>query len=206
MKPYLTIIILFFGLFLWADEYRFSGDSSYSIMREGAEETRIEGNVEILSSERSIKADTIRIVGRKDKYFQGEGHVIVEDFERNMLLRANEFRFDEADSLLQLNGQAVLEDRDNEILVKCDRLEYRQDEEVALMQLNVRIFKDDIICRSEYAIYRRSEELLELSGTPLVIKGDDRYEADRIVVNLKTDEITMFGEISGEMKTGDQDE
>ena len=205
MKGNLWIPLLLLPCLLLAEEYRFSGDRSFSVIREGAEETRIEGNVAIRSSERNIQADQVSILGKKEKEFQGSGHVKIEDLARNMLLEADRFSFIEETSYLILRGNAVLEDRDHEILVKCSRLEYFQDEELAVMQLNVRIFKDDILCRAEYARYYRDRELLELSGSPLVFRGEDRFEADRIEVYLDSDEIIMYGEITGSMETGEED-
>lgn len=206
MRKPAFLFILFFCWILPAEEYRFSGDRSTSVIREGSEETRIEGNVLIRSSERNIEADEIRIIGKDEKLFEGSGSVRIEDFSRNMILESDRFRYDEKKSYLLVEGRALLEDRENEVLIKCSRLEYFQDEELAVMQLNVRIFKDDIVCRAEYARFYRDRDLLELSGTPLVFRGDDRYEADRIEVNLSTDEITMYGAISGSMVTGAENE
>jgi len=204
MKSFLKWILFFLSLFCFAEDYRFSGESSFTVMREGEEETRIEGNVVIDSSERRIEADRINIQGKEERIFEGYGNVRILDYNRDMLLKSESFVYDEKKSLLKVEGNASLEDRQNEILVKSTMLNFFQNEEIALMQINVRIFKDDIICRSEYAQYKREEEILELSGAPIVYKGDDRYEADRIVVNLENDEITMFGEITGSMTTGDE--
>lgn len=194
-------LLLFSLSLLYAENYRFSGDHSFSVMREGAEATTIEGNVKIESEERLIQADYILIKGRETKTFEGEGNVFIQDYTRNMLIYSDRFAYTEENSSIRVEGNAVLEDRESEVLVKCLMLNFLQEEELAIMQLNVRIFKDDIICRSEYALFRRDEEILELSGAPVVYKGDDRYEADRIIVNLSNDEISMFGEITGSMKT-----
>ena len=68
------------------------------------------------------------------------------------------------------------------------------------MQISVRLFKDDMVCRSEYAVYRRNEKLLDLSGFPVVFKKDDEFRADRIRVDLDTDDVTMEGAVSGTIK------
>lgn len=195
-------LLLFLTLpLLGAEDFHFSGDHSFSVMREGSETTTIEGNVVIESDERLIKADYILIKGRNKKIFEGDGNVFIQDYSRNMIIQSDHFTYNEEDSSIRVEGNTVLEDRESEVLVKCLMLNFLQEEELAIMQLNVRIFKDDIICRSEYALFRRDEEILELSGAPVVYKGDDRYEADRIVVNLSNDEISMYGEITGSMKT-----
>jgi lipopolysaccharide export system protein LptA len=65
------------------------------------------------------------------------------------------------------------------------------------LQISVRLFKEKMVCRSEYAIYRRQEELLDLSGFPIVYKDSDEFRADRIRVDLDTDDVIMDGSISG---------
>ena len=71
---------------------------------------------------------------------------------------------------------------------------------MAVFQISVRLFKDDMVCRSEFAVYRRNEKLLELSGFPVVFKKDDEYRADRIQVDLDTDHVSMEGSVSGTIK------
>jgi len=41
MRKPLMLVLLLFCLSLFAENYRFSGDSSFSIMREGSEESRL---------------------------------------------------------------------------------------------------------------------------------------------------------------------
>jgi lipopolysaccharide export system protein LptA len=69
-----------------------------------------------------------------------------------------------------------------------------------VFQISVRLFKDDLVCRSEYAVYRRQAKLLDLSGFPVVFKKSDEFRADRIRVDLETDDVTMEGSVSGSIK------
>jgi lipopolysaccharide export system protein LptA len=68
---------------------------------------------------------------------------------------------------------------------------------MAILQISVRLFKDDMVCRSEYAVYDRKEKLLDLTGFPIVYKKDDEFNADRIRVDLDTDDVMMEGSVSG---------
>jgi len=88
----------------------------------------------------------------------------------------------------------------NEIVAKGNFIEYDDQAEVTVMQISVRLFKDDMVCRSEYAVYRRNEKLLDLTGFPVVFKKDDEFRADRIRVDLDTDDVTMEGAVSGTIK------
>ncbi|MDC7222400.1 MAG: LptA/OstA family protein [Spirochaetales bacterium] len=191
---------------LAAESYTFSGDSSFSVMRKGEEITSIEGNVVILSESKEITADRIAISGMDNPEFSGEGDVSVTDLERSLDLKAQEFTYSSARSLLRAKGDVRMEDRENDLFIRCQLLTVLEEKDQVVMEIGVRLFKDDIICRSQYALYIREENLLELTGFPVVYKGDDQYKADRIRVNLETDEIIMTGRIEGSLLTSGEAE
>jgi lipopolysaccharide export system protein LptA len=57
-----------------------------------------------------------------------------------------------------------------------------------------------MVCRSEYDIYQRDKKLLDLSGFPSVFKQEDEFRADRIRIDLNTDDVIMEGSVSGTIK------
>lgn len=197
----LAIAYLFAAVLLWPESYSFSGDRSYSVMRRGEEITTIEGRVIIKSENKEIYADAVSIVGTEDPEFDGSGSVKIRDLEKNLVLQAREFSFSPGEALLRAGGDIRLEDGDNGIFVRCQILSVYEEKNHILMEVGVRLFKDDILCRSQYALYKRDENVLELTGFPIVYKGEDQYRADRITVNLDTDEIVMTGRIEGALRT-----
>ena len=90
-----------------------------------------------------------------------------------------------------------MEDIKNEVIVKGNFLEYMGSDETCLIQIGVRILKDDMVCRSEFARYNRNDDILELTGMPVVFWKNDEYRALRIIVDLDKDEITLEGKVSG---------
>jgi lipopolysaccharide export system protein LptA len=102
--------------------------------------------------------------------------------------------------IARLEGNSTLEDKKNEIVARGRFIEYDNTAEVSTFQISVRLFKNDMVCRSEYAVYRRTENLLELSGYPVVFKKNDEFRADRIQVDLDTEDITMEGAVSGSIQ------
>jgi lipopolysaccharide export system protein LptA len=96
-----------------------------------------------------------------------------------------------------------MQDTQNEIVVKGGFLENRGKEEVTIVQIGVRILKiadnRQMVCRSEFARYNRKTDRLVLSGTPVVFWKGDEYRASQILINLKTDEITLQGDVSGKI-------
>ncbi len=57
-----------------------------------------------------------------------------------------------------------------------------------------------MVCRAEHAVYHRQEKLLDLTGFPIVYKKDDEFRADKIRVDLDTDDVIMEGAVSGTIK------
>jgi lipopolysaccharide export system protein LptA len=102
--------------------------------------------------------------------------------------------------IARLEGNSTLEDRKNEIVARARFIEYNDEQEIAMLQISVRLFKDNLVCRSEYAVYRRNEKTLVLSGFPVVFKKDDEFRADRIHVDLDTDDVIMEGDVRGSIK------
>ncbi|MBN2628690.1 MAG: hypothetical protein JXA95_18650 [Spirochaetales bacterium] len=200
------LIILMACLPLAAETYSFSGDRSFSVMREGEEVTTIEGNVIILSESKEIYADSIAIQGMEDPDFSGKGEVRVVDLQRSLELKSREFSYSSSAEVLRARGDVRMEDGENGLFIRCQILNVLEKKDQVTMEIGVRLFKDDIICRSQYALYIREENLLELTGFPVVYKGDDQYRADRIRVNLETDEITMTGRIEGSLLSSGKDE
>jgi lipopolysaccharide export system protein LptA len=109
-------------------------------------------------------------------------------------------RYDRKLKVARLEGNSSLEDRKNEIVAKGRFIEYDDQAEITVFQISVRLFKDEMVCRSEYGVYRRNEKLLELSGFPVVYKKSDEFRADRIRVDLDTDDVTMEGSVSGSIR------
>jgi lipopolysaccharide export system protein LptA len=101
--------------------------------------------------------------------------------------------------MIRIQENAVMEDKENEIVVKGGLIENWEDEEITIIQIGVRILKKDMICRSEFARYLRKEEKLELSGMPRVFWKGDEYKAMKIYVDLDNDEIKLEGNVQGEV-------
>ena len=79
-------------------------------------------------------------------------------------------------------------------------------EAITIIQIGVRILKEDMASRSEFARFKREEEILELSGLPFVFWKGDEYRAARIIINLDTDEIRLEGEVRGTVTTEEDEE
>jgi lipopolysaccharide export system protein LptA len=163
----------------------------------GKEITILIGNAEVRSDNLLLRADRIEIQGKDNQFIVCTGNVWGHEEDKNILFFTDKLHYDRKLKIARLEGNSSLEDRANEVVARGRFLEYDDKNEVAVLQISVRLFKDEMVCRSEYAIYRRNEKLLDLSGFPVVFKKNDEFRADKIRVDLDTDDVTMEGTVSG---------
>jgi lipopolysaccharide export system protein LptA len=199
------IAALFLGL--WAsvisvsgDTFTFRADRMSGGRVSGKEITVLLGNAEVRSDNLLLKAERIEIQGDDSQFVDCSGNVWGMEEEKEIVFRTDRLRYDRTLKIARLEGNSTLEDRKNEIVAKGRFIEYDDEAEVTVFQISVRLFKNDMICRSEHAVYRRTEKLLDLSGFPVVYKKTDEFRADRIRVDLDTEDVTMEGSVSGSIK------
>jgi lipopolysaccharide export system protein LptA len=167
----------------------------------GREVTILVGNAEVRSDNIVLRAGRIEIRGDDNQFIDCTDGVEGIEEEKDILFRTERLRYDRTLKIVRLEGDSTLEDRKNEIVAKGRFIEYDDNAEITVFQISVRLFKNDMVCRAEYAVYRRGEKLLDLSGFPVVFKKDDEFRADRIRVDLDTEDVTMEGAVSGSIKS-----
>lgn len=180
-----------------ADPISFSGDSVQASLAKDKERTILSGNASVKTGSISILADRIELFGKDFTYLQCTGSVTVVDSDKKIRLESPSLYYDRDKKLLRTQGPSVLQDDKNHLVLKAEWIESDNDKEVTLAEVAVRIVKDKLACRAEYALYRRKENYLELTGSPSASKEGDTYEASRIIVNTDTEDIQLEGEVQG---------
>ncbi|GHU78052.1 hypothetical protein FACS189462_1660 [Spirochaetia bacterium] len=195
-------LILFFcgAVITHADVFTFKADRMTGSRASGKEITILMGNAEVRSDNLLLRANRIELQGDDNQFIDCTGDVWGREEEKDILFLTDRLRYDRKLKIARLEGNSTLEDKKNEIVAKGRFIEYDDQAEVTVFQIGVRLFKEEMVCRSEYAVYRRTEKLLDLSGFPVVFKKDDEFRADRIRVDLDTDDVTMEGAVSGSIK------
>jgi lipopolysaccharide export system protein LptA len=184
-----------------ADTFTFRADRVTGGKATGREITVLTGNAEVRSDKLLLRADQIEIHGSNNRFIDCSGNVRGHEEEKNILFITDRMRYDRTLKIARLEGNSTMEDRKNEIVARGRFIEYDDENEIAIMQISVRLFKDNLVCRSEYAVYQRGEKLLALTGFPVVYKKEDEYKADRIRVDLDTDDVVMEGDVKGTLKS-----
>lgn len=197
-------------LFSENKDFYFSSDRTSITLAEGSELTILDGNAQIYSDETMINADYIELYGADFRYAACTGNVLVVDSRQGIRINTEGLFFDREKEIMTIDGYAEMVDQKNEIVVKGSYFENRGEENITIIQIGVRILKasedGSMTCRSEYAKYNRDDDTLDLSGMPVVVWKDDEYQATRISINLDTDEIILEGNVSGTIRSNEEDE
>jgi lipopolysaccharide export system protein LptA len=201
-SPFFAAVVLLAAaaVQLHAETFSFSGQSTTMSLAEGGQHALLSGQARVESQDLRITADSIELFGKDFIYAQCRGNVHVVDARRGLDLTSQDLFYDREKKISRVRGNAVMADVKNEMVVKGGFIEDRDTEQITIVQIGVRIFKKDIICRSEFARYQRDKKILELSGMPWVSKGGDVYQAARITINLDTEEISLEGSVQGTLE------
>jgi len=200
-SPVFISMLLFAIAFpLSGDTFTFRADRMSGGKATGREITVLTGNAEVKSDKLLLKADRIEIQGSNNRFIDCSGNVQGFEEDKNIFFQTDRLRYDRTLKIARLEGNSTLEDRKNELVARARFIEYDDQNEIAVFQISVRLFKDNLVCRAEYAVYRRQEKTLALSGFPVVYKKDDEFRADRIRVDLDTDDVVMEGDVKGSIK------
>jgi len=184
-----------------AETFTFRADRMSGTRALGGEVTILVGDAEVRTENMVLRAARIEISGDNNQFIDAIGDVWGNETERNLIFRADRIRYDRDLRVARLEGNATLEDMENEVVAKGNFIEFDEETEITVMQISVRLFQDDMISRSEHAIYRRNEQILDLSGFPVVFMGDDEFRADRIRVDMETNDVIMEGSVFGVIRS-----
>ena len=204
MKPLFPFFVfVFFALAaspIMGSTFTFRADSMSGGRATGREITVLTGNAEVLSDTFLLRADRIEIHGNDNRFIEGIGNVLGHEIEKDIFFRTDRLRYDRVLRTARLEGNSTLEDRENQVVARARFIEFDDINEIAVLQVSVRLFRDNLVCRAEHAVYNRIEQTLQLSGFPVVHKNGDEFRADRIMVDLNTNDIVMEGDVRGSIR------
>ena len=197
----IRVVLLFFVLTpVCGDVFNFQAQKMAANSAAGKELTVLLGDAQVRSDKLFLKADRIELYGDNNQFVECIGNVTGREEEKDISFQTDKISYDRTSKIMRMEGNSILEDKKNDVIARSRFIEYDDNTEIAVFQVAVRLFKDTMVCRSEYAVYRRAESFLNLSGFPVVYKKSDEFRADRIQVNLDTDEVSMEGSVSGSIK------
>ena len=200
------LFLMHISLSLFGESIEFSADFVRYDSAEGNEFTVLSGNAYVKTGNKEITADEIRLYGKDYNILVCEGDVEVIDSEEEIKINSETLFYNRETKITRISSRSVMEDYKNEMIIKSGFLEFKQKDEILFLQIGVRILKEDLTCRCEFATYDKNSNSLLMTGLPVVYKEDDTFRASKITVLLDTDEIRMDGKVEGSLILEDQED
>jgi lipopolysaccharide export system protein LptA len=197
----LILLLLLLTPTLWAQTFSFQGERMETVLAKGKERTVLSGNAEVQTEDNLIQADRVELYGEDFRYVSCEGNVLITNEQKGIEVTCQRLFYNREEKIVRVRGNVIMLDKQNEVVVKGGYLENWEDSDETVVQIGVRILKEDLVCRAEYARYQRNEDKLELSGMPVVNWKGDEYRALKIYIDLNTDTIRLEGDIRGKVRS-----
>lgn len=187
--------------------FTFSADSTTANLAEGKEFTLLSGNAEVTADEVLISAGEIKLYGDDFQFAEVANRFKALDLKNDFSLEGDKLFYDRQEKLLRAEGNVIMKDNQNDVVIRARFLESKDDGKFMVVQLGVKITKkEELSARSEFLTYYRETEELEMTGFPYALWKDDEYSAERVSINLDTDEVHLEGKVRGTISTQEEPE
>ncbi len=198
MKMFYCLIFILTTSFLVAEEgFEFGCDQMESSFAEHNKRSTLTGNAYIITDSLDIKSNKIELYGKDYRFADCSGDVKIHNTKENFLITSERLLYDNDKKEATVSGNAVMEDVENEMIIKGEYIKTFDETSITLIQIRVRIINEDLVCRSEFAEYNSDKNTLVLTGDPVVYKGEDVFRASIININLDNNDIVMEGRVQG---------
>ncbi len=205
VRLFVSIILVVACITLFSAErkvFTFSADSTSANLAEGKEFTLLRGDAKVTADDVLIEAGEIKLYGDDFQFAEVDNNFKAVDLKNDFSLEGDKLFYDRKLKLLRAEGNVIMRDNKNDLVLRARFLESKEDGKFMITQLGVTITKKkELSARSEFLTYYRDTEILDLTGFPYALWNDDEYSADRVSINLNTDEVLLDGGVRGTIST-----
>lgn len=201
-KKFIFLILSSFFLLIFplsAEQIAFHADAMSGKTGSKSDATTLSGNAYVKTETMEIKADSITLSGDNFRYITASGNVDGKNTESKLDFTCGNMRYDRNTKVARLEDAVHMVDTENDVKADAQIIEYDQNTEIATMQINVSIKQKDNTCTAAYALYRKAKQMLEMTGNPKIVQGEDTFRAQEISLDLDTQEIRLDGRVSGQV-------
>ena len=207
MKRFITFIstLFLFSSILFAETITFRADRMTGSTKKSGDVTTLTGNAVIKTEDMELTADSIELSGKDFRNIKASGNISGKIISSQMDFTCEDMTYDRQTKMARLKNGVHLIDRQNDVEADADLIDYNQNTEVAVLQIGVSITQKENHCTAAYALYKKNEQTLTLTGNPQVKQNDNTFRAQEIILNLDTQEITLDGRVRGSVTTDEKE-
>ena len=180
-----------------AEKITFSANSMTGVVGDKSDSTTLNGEAYVLTDSMEIFADQIGLSGKNFRFIEAHGNIKGKNMESELEFTCDKLKYDRETKIAELSDNVDLKDIKNDVNAKAQIIEYNQNTETAVMQIEIQLTQKNNVCTGAYAIYRKNDQMLELSGNSQIKQGEDTFRAQQITLDLTSQEITLDGRVKG---------
>ena len=203
MKRFLTVsaILILAGLTLFASEISFSGGYTKVSMQQGNKSVTLSGGAKVSTDQVDLSADSMKLYGENYRYVTCTGNVQANEHENGISFNSPDIFYDRQTGEIRSDSWIEIQDTKNQVSLSGAWFEYNMKTSIMKLQIMARIVKIAeeklMVCRADNITYDGKANTVTLRGNATVEWKDDIYKAAMIVVDLNTNDISLYGTISG---------
>ncbi len=198
---FILAISLFFSFVLFAETITFRADRMTGSTKKSGDVTTLQGNAIIKTEDMELSADSIELSGKDFRNIKASGNISGKIISSQMDFTCQDMTYDRTAKVARLQNGVHLVDHQNNVEADADLVDYNQNTEVAVLQIGVSLIQKENHCTAAYALYRKNDQTLTLTGNPPVKQNENTFRAQEIILNLDTQEITLDGRVRGSATT-----
>ena len=190
-----------FCVSVFASSMEFSGGHTTITTQRGSKHVILSGGAKVSTDDVVLTSDSIELYGEDYSYVLCTGNVSASRKESGISFTSPDLFYDRTTGRVSSDSWIEIQDTENQAALSGGWFEYDMGSSSMVLQLMAKIIKETdeglMVCRADRIEYNGRENTVTLRGNASVSWNDDFYSAAMIVVDLKTDEISMYGTISG---------
>ena len=186
---------------VFASSMEFSGGHTTITTQKGSKRVLLSGGAKVATEDVVLTSDSIELYGEDYSYVLCTGNVSASEKESGISFTSPNLFYDRVSGKVSSDSWIEIQDTENRAALSGGWFEYDMNNSSMVLQLMAKIIKETdeglMVCRADRIEYNGKENAVTLRGNASVNWNDDSYSAAMIVVDLKTNEIKMYGTISG---------
>ncbi len=199
-------IFTFMHIALFSEQITFQADSMSGSTNDKSSKTVLEGDAKVTTETMEISADSIELSGKEFRYIKASGNIAGKNIKTKMEFKCETMTYDRTTKIANLENNVSLDDKENDVKIESQIIQYDQEAEIAIMQIGVTIRQKNNVCTSVYAVYNKNEQTLNMNGNAQIVQGKDTFRAQNITLNLDTQEIILEGKVKGSVSSDNKND
>ena len=203
MKRFLTItaILALAACSIFASEISFSGGYTKVSMQQDNKSVTLSGGATVKTDKVELSSDSMKLYGENYRFVTCSGNVKAVEHENGISFNSPDIFYDRETGVVRSDSWIEIQDTEHQASLSGAWFEYNMNTSVMKLQIMARIIKIAeeklMVCRADDIEYNGKENTVILRGNATVEWKDDTYKAAMIVVDLNTNDISLYGTISG---------